>query len=99
LLQLGAEAEEAWRIVSDDPVLAPVAAAAVRSSTSGVRLADAFEQLAREMRRQVRATAEARAQRVGVLVAAPLGLCFLPAFVCLGIVPTVIGIARGVLAP
>ena len=23
----------------------------------------------------------------------PLGLCFLPAFVCLGIVPTVVGIA------
>jgi hypothetical protein len=28
---------------------------------------------------------------------APLGLCFLPAFVCIGIVPTVVGIASGVL--
>jgi hypothetical protein len=26
---------------------------------------------------------------------APLGLCFLPAFVCLGVVPTVIGLAGG----
>jgi hypothetical protein len=25
---------------------------------------------------------------------APLGLCFLPAFVCLGVVPVVLGIAR-----
>jgi Flp pilus assembly protein TadB len=99
LLQLGADAADAWRVVVDDPVLAPVAAAAVRSSASGVRLASAFEQLSGEIRRQVRATAEARAHRVGVLVAAPLGLCFLPAFVCLGIVPTVIGIARGVLVP
>jgi Flp pilus assembly protein TadB len=98
LLELGAEATEAWRVVEGDPVLAPVAAAAVRSCSSGVRLAGAFEQLAGEIRRQLRATAEARAHRVGVLVAAPLGLCFLPAFVCLGIVPTVIGIARGVLA-
>jgi hypothetical protein len=27
---------------------------------------------------------------------APLGLCFLPAFVCLGVVPVVVGIAKGV---
>ena len=33
--------------------------------------------------------AEARAQRAGVLIAAPLGLCFLPAFVLVGIVPLV----------
>jgi hypothetical protein len=33
-----------------------------------------------------------------VLVAAPLGLCFLPAFVCLGIIPTVVGIAGAVLS-
>ena len=32
-----------------------------------------------------------------VLVAGPLGLCFLPAFVCLGIVPVVIGLADGML--
>ena len=35
-------------------------------------------------------------ERAGVLAAAPLGLCFLPSFVCLGIVPIVVGIARGV---
>jgi hypothetical protein len=28
-----------------------------------------------------------------VLITAPLGLCFLPAFVCLGIVPVVVGLA------
>jgi pilus assembly protein TadC len=36
-------------------------------------------------------------QRAGVRVLAPLGLCFLPAFVCLGVVPLVIGIAGDVL--
>jgi hypothetical protein len=28
---------------------------------------------------------------------APLGLCFLPAFACLGVLPVIVGIARGVL--
>ena len=36
---------------------------------------------------------EAAVRRAGVWVLAPLGACFLPAFVCLGVVPLVIGIA------
>jgi hypothetical protein len=40
---------------------------------------------------------EADVRRAGVWVLAPLGLCFLPAFVCLGVVPLVLGIAEGVL--
>jgi Flp pilus assembly protein TadB len=98
LLRLGADAAEAWRVVADDPALAPVAAAAVRSANSGVRLAGAFERLAADVRSQLRSAAEARAQRAGVLVAAPLGLCFLPSFVCLGIIPVIVGIAGGVLS-
>jgi len=41
----------------------------------------------------------AAARKVGVLAVAPLGLCFLPAFVCLGIVPVVVGLASQVLVP
>jgi hypothetical protein len=37
--------------------------------------------------------AAATAERAAVLIAGPLGLCFLPAFVCLGIVPVVAGLA------
>jgi Flp pilus assembly protein TadB len=97
LLRLGADPDEAWRVADDDAVLARVAATARRSATSGARLAGAFERLAAQLREEIRAGASARAQRVGVLAAAPLGLCFLPAFVCLGIVPIIIGIASGVL--
>jgi hypothetical protein len=47
----------------------------------------------------VRATAldlvAARGQRAGVLITGPLGLCFLPAFLALGVVPVVIGLASG----
>ena len=42
--------------------------------------------------------AEQAARRVGVLAVAPLGLCFLPAFVLLGVVPVVIGLAGPLLA-
>lgn len=98
LLRLGADAAEAWREAADDPVLAPVAAAARRSAASGIRLAGCFEQLALELRAQLRVAATARAERAGVFAAAPLGLCFLPSFVCLGIVPIIVGIAGDVRA-
>ncbi len=97
LLRLGAEPDEAWRTVAADPALAPVAATACRSATSGIRLAGAFEALAEELRANLRAAATARAHRAGVLTAAPLGLCFLPSFVCLGVLPVVAGIAGAVL--
>jgi Flp pilus assembly protein TadB len=97
LLRLGADPAEAWQVLADQAVLGAVAAAACRSSTSGVRLARAFEQLATQLRDQRRATAQARAQRAGVFAMAPLGACFLPAFVCLGIVPTAVGIIGNVL--
>lgn len=93
LLRLGADPVEAWRGIADDDVLAPVAQAACRSADSGIRLAHGLERVGEDIRAAVRAAAEARAQRAGILAMAPLGLCFLPAFVCLGVVPVVVGIA------
>jgi hypothetical protein len=95
LLRLGAEPAEAWRSVADDPVLGRVARTAARSASSGARLASGWEQLADELRAELQAAATARAHRAGVWAIAPLGLCFLPAFVCLGIVPVVVTVARG----
>lgn len=43
--------------------------------------------------------AGATAQRASVLIAGPLGLCYLPTFLCLGIVPVVAGLAGDVLGP
>jgi Flp pilus assembly protein TadB len=97
LLRLGAEPEEAWRVVAERAELESVAAAARRSSSSGIRLASAFEDAAAELRDRIRAAAGARAARSGVAAMGPLALCFLPAFVCVGIVPAVVGIASGVL--
>lgn len=95
LLRLGADPVEAWRGLARNDVLAPVAQAACRSADSGIRLARGLEQVADELRARVRAASEARAHRAGVLAMAPLGFCFLPAFVCLGVVPMIVGIAKG----
>lgn len=97
LLRLGADPADAWTVAAEHADLEAVAAAATRSAASGIRLAAAFDRLAADIRANAVTAAEARAHRAGVLVVAPLGLCFLPAFVCLGIVPVVVGIAGRVL--
>ena len=53
----------------------------------GTALAAGVAELAEQCRQEVSHRATAAAERAGVLIAGPLGLCFLPAFVCLGIVP------------
>jgi pilus assembly protein TadC len=59
-------------------------------------VAPALRSLAADARASARAATESAVRRAGVWVIAPLGLCFLPAFVCLGVAPLVLGIAAGV---
>lgn len=97
LQRLGSAPEAAWADLADDPDLGPVARAVARSVESGARLATAFERLAADRRSALAAAGDARARRAGVIAMAPLGLCFLPAFVSLGIVPIVLSLAGEVL--
>lgn len=104
LLALGADAATAWDQVARDGAGQPggeevdsLARMARRSARSGGSLATAIGELAEQRRSGVENVAAARAERAGVLIGGPLGLCFLPAFVCLGIVPVVIGLAGHVL--
>jgi Flp pilus assembly protein TadB len=95
MARLGADAGRAWH---DAPaVLEPLARTLRRSETSGARAAPALHALAADLRASARGATDAAVQRAGVRILAPLGLCFLPAFVCLGIAPLVIGIAGDVL--
>ena len=68
-----------------------------RSASSGTALAHGVAELATQSRHDAADTAGAAAQRASVLIAEPLGLCYLPAFLCLGIVPVVAGLAGDVL--
>ena len=62
-----------------------------RSAASGAALAQGVADLADQARLDAGDAARAAAERASVLIAGPLGLCYLPAFVCLGIVPVVAG--------
>ncbi len=101
LLALGADPAVAWTL---SPVVGPVDAQidallrlARRSASSGAALAGGVAELADQCRHDATHAAAAAAERAGVLIAGPLGLCFLPAFVCLGIAPVVAGLAGQVL--
>lgn len=92
LLVVGADAPAAWDIAAGHPDLASVAAAARRSAMGGSALAAAFCEQATELRHRSVAEDAAAAGRAGVLMTAPLGVCFLPAFLCLGLAPAVVGL-------
>jgi pilus assembly protein TadC len=68
-----------------------------RAMDSGAPLADMVAAVADDQRRRRRWSAEAAARRAGVHAVGPLVLCFLPAFVLLGVVPVVLSIAAEVL--
>lgn len=98
-IRLGADPAAAWLTLTKEPMLAPLARAAVRGVTSGAALAPSLGRLARDQRRVARSAAAARARAAGIRALAPLGLCFLPAFVLLGVVPAIAGIASTILLP
>jgi pilus assembly protein TadC len=58
----------------------------------------ALGRLADDLRAARAARAEAGAQRLGVLVVLPLGLCFLPAFLLTGVVPVIVAVLGDVLS-
>lgn len=103
LLALGADPAVAWSTPPDlpagpvDPQIDAVLRLARRSAASGSALASGVAELADQCRQDAAHTAAAAAERAGVLIAGPLGLCFLPAFVCLGLVPVVAGLAGNLL--
>jgi pilus assembly protein TadC len=95
-LAVGSAPGEAWLALAgttpDDP-LASAARLLARAAEGGTPVSGAVRRLAADARAASAAAGSQAARRVGVLVVAPLGLCFLPAFVLLGVVPVVAGLA------
>ncbi|MBG0827265.1 type II secretion system F family protein [Planomonospora sp. ID67723] len=98
-LKLGADPESAWSALAAGRELAPIARTMSRAALSGAPVADVLARVADDSRHAARALSAAAARRVGIRAVAPLGLCFLPAFVLLGIVPVVAGLAGEILLP
>ena len=91
-LELGVDPAQVWRAVAAHPQLSPLGRAVGRAHDTGAPIGIAVHQLAEELRDQARAEVETRARSIEVKAAAPLGLCLLPAFVVLGVVPMVVGV-------
>jgi pilus assembly protein TadC len=103
MLALGADPATAWSVPADMSAGSAEGQAeallrlARRSASSGAALAQGVAELAVQSRHDAAHAAAGTAERASVLIAGPLGLCFLPAFVCLGIVPVVAGLAGDLL--
>jgi pilus assembly protein TadC len=92
-LRLGGHPALAWQGLGDDELLAPLARTFVRALESGSALGPALDRAARDARARRRRAAEEAARAVAVRAVGPLGACFLPAFVVLGVVPMVWSVA------
>jgi Flp pilus assembly protein TadB len=101
-LDVGTPAAVAWLALagehSDDDPFAPAARTLSRAADSGAPVAAVLSRSSADARSAGRAAGAAAARRAGVLAVAPLGLCFLPAFVLLGVVPVVVGLAGPLLS-
>jgi Flp pilus assembly protein TadB len=91
-LEVGVDPVQVWRSVAAHPQLSPLGRAIGRAHETGAPVAVAVHRLAEELRDRARAEVETRARSIEVKAAAPLGLCLLPAFVVLGVVPMVVGV-------
>ena len=91
-LSLGLDPVAVWRALADDGPLGRLGRALARAHASGAPVVATVERLADELAAAARSETEDRARGVGVRAALPLGLCLLPAFVLLGIVPLVVAL-------
>ena len=91
-LAAGAPPGEAWASWGQRPDLAAIARACVRAADSGAAMTAELRRAGDRARAQRRAELNRRAQRAAVWAVLPLGVCFLPAFVLVGIVPFALGL-------
>lgn len=93
-LALGAGPEAAWRPVLDHSELAPLGRSMLRAHRSGSSVTHEVARLADDLESRTRVRVEERARAVGVKAAVPLGVCLLPSFLLIGVVPLVAGLLR-----
>lgn len=85
--RLGVDEYRAWQDLAADAALVGLGRELGRGAATGMSLTARLRAFASDTRKALAAEAETRAKRVGVRSVLPLMLCFLPAFVLLGLVP------------
>ncbi|MFF7967496.1 type II secretion system F family protein [Streptomyces sp. NPDC007903] len=93
--RLGGEPADAWARLTTLPGAGALARLLERADRSGLPAAEPVARLASDARSESIRAATVRARRAAVLISAPVGLCFLPAFIAVGVLPVVIGLAGG----
>ena len=97
LLALGVEPERAWVHMQQLPGLQELARLVCMSEHSGAAIASGCQRLVDTLRADATSNAIAKAERAGVFISVPLAMCFLPAFIVLGLVPVVISLGSQLL--
>ncbi|MFC9064585.1 MULTISPECIES: type II secretion system F family protein [Streptomyces] len=93
-LRLGGEPAAVWKRFGQLPGAAGLARRLELAGSSGAPAVAAVAAEAVECRGRRRRAAQTTARRAAVLVTGPLGLCFLPAYLLIGVAPVVIGLAK-----
>lgn len=97
LLSIGVPAATAWHPLAGIPELSELIRQSTFSQHTGSSLAALCERSAQDIRSRSADAATAAAQRAGVVIAIPLTVCFLPAFLILGLVPIIINLATSII--
>ncbi len=92
-LGVGADVAEAWSLVPSSD-LRSLGVLLARAHTTGAAVVPQLWMLADQHRRSARAVAMDGARTLGVRSTGPLGLCFLPSFVLVAVVPLVLSLLR-----
>lgn len=95
-IALGAPPYAAWLRVQGIPSLEPAVVAILRSERTGAPLAEGLLAVVTDSRQRRSEAALAAARSSGVRAVLPLGLCFLPAFVLVGVVPVVASMLQSI---
>jgi pilus assembly protein TadC len=97
-VRLGVDEAQAWTELGvAQPALSGMGREVARTIGSGVALSRSLRTLGAEFRKDAAAAAQVRARKVGVRSVLPLMVCFLPAFLLLGVVPIIGGVVRHLL--
>jgi Flp pilus assembly protein TadB len=90
MIDLGLSETDAWRTLRGHPQLGAAASDLARSAHSGTMVVDALNHHAGVARQRRHAALQVAARAVGVRSVLPMMTCFLPAFLLLGVVPSVV---------
>ncbi|MEU8824487.1 type II secretion system F family protein [Streptomyces sp. NPDC048636] len=96
-LRLGGEPADVWGRMGALPGARDLARALERAGTTGAPAVEPVSRVAAECRAEQTREALKRADRTAVRATAPLTVCFLPAYLLIGLAPVMVGLAGGLM--